>query len=187
MMTALPERVVGRASQAEHGLSFAERKRNQGNHNHAPRFALDVRNGIERNLAAKGRSGVASDFGDEGVGRFVASGGEKKGNVPDESESEQFGREVRHGKSLGFLRASSVEVTVRVCKGGEGEPVQCRRIRRAPRQHDAHNARASNQTESERKTLESGFKSMPQAIRPPLPKGFEWSCNPEVAFYCGRR
>src|SRR5260370_10142426 len=35
--------------------------------------------------------------------------------------------------------------------------VQNRRIRRAPGQLDAHTARASNQTESERKTFEVGF------------------------------
>src|SRR6266852_7346659 len=42
--------------------------------------------------------------------------------------------------------------------------VQNRRICRAPRQHDAHTARASNQTESERKTFEAGFKSMQQGF-----------------------
>jgi hypothetical protein len=42
--------------------------------------------------------------------------------------------------------------------------VQYRWIRRAPRQHDAHTARASNQTESERKSLEAEFKSMPQGF-----------------------
>ena len=56
-----------------------------------PGLALDVRNGIERNLAAHRGGGVASDLGDEGVGGFVAGGGEKKGDVPDESESEQLG------------------------------------------------------------------------------------------------
>src|SRR5260370_39667894 len=38
--------------------------------------------------------------------------------------------------------------------------VQNRRICRAPRQHDAHTARASNQTESERKAFEAGVKSI---------------------------
>src|SRR5882724_8857674 len=105
-MAPLPVRIVGRAGPAEHGLSFAERKRNQGNHDHAPRFALDVRNGIERDLAARGCGGVATELGDEGMGRFVAGGGEKKSDVPDESGSEQFGWEVRHRRSLVFLRAS---------------------------------------------------------------------------------
>ena len=90
-MAPLPVRIVGRAGPAEHRLSLAQRKRNQGNNDHAPGLALDVRNRIERDLAARGRGGIASDFGDEGVGRFVAGGGEKKSDVPDETKSEQFG------------------------------------------------------------------------------------------------
>jgi hypothetical protein len=47
----------------------------------------------------------------------VAGGGEQKSDVPDESESEQLGCEVRHERALRFLRASSVEVAATVCKG----------------------------------------------------------------------
>jgi hypothetical protein len=51
------------------------------------------------------------------VGCFVAGGREKKGDVPDETEREQLGREVGHEEALRFLRASRVEVAGQVCKG----------------------------------------------------------------------
>jgi hypothetical protein len=59
-----------------------------------------VRDGIEGDLASEGSRGVSSEFGDEGVRRFVAGGGEKKSNIPDKAERKCFGREVWH-KELG--------------------------------------------------------------------------------------
>ena len=53
-------------------------------------FAADVRDGIERDLAAVKRGGIATRDGDERVRAFVAGGGEKKNDVPDESEDEKL-------------------------------------------------------------------------------------------------
>jgi len=51
---------------------------------------LDVRNRIERHLSARKRGVVPADLGGQRVRRFVASGGEKKRDIPDKSQREQF-------------------------------------------------------------------------------------------------
>jgi len=59
-----------------------------------------VRDGIEGDLASEGSGGVSSEFGDVSVSRLVASGGEKKCNIPDKAQNKCCGRKVWH-KELG--------------------------------------------------------------------------------------
>src|SRR5690348_494061 len=114
-VTPLPERVEGCACPTEHGVHGEKRK--EGNHNHAPGFAPHVRDGIERNLSAKRRRFVAADFGDERMRGFVAGGGKQKGDIPDESEDEKIGCEVRQGvRPFRMFRSSRLEVVPSLCK-----------------------------------------------------------------------
>jgi hypothetical protein len=62
-----------------------------------------MRNRIQRDLAAESGRFVPSQLGDKRVGSFMASGGEKKSDVPDEPESEKFRREVGHEWGIHFL------------------------------------------------------------------------------------
>ena len=93
-MTSLPERIVRSAGPTDHATE--EKEAEDRKHDHAKGRPTNVGDRIQGNLAAEGGSGVSSEFGDEGVGRFVACGGEKKGNVPDEAERKHFGREIWH-------------------------------------------------------------------------------------------
>lgn len=95
-MTAFPERIVRSAGPTDHAAG--EKKAEDRDNNHAKGRPADVRDRIEGDLATEGRGGVSSEFGDEGMGRFVTGGGEKKRNVPDKAERECFGREIRHRK-----------------------------------------------------------------------------------------
>src|SRR5690349_9581913 len=114
-VTPLPERVEGCARPTEHGVHGEKRK--EGNHNHAPGFAPHVRDGIERNLSAKRRRFVATDFCDERMRGFVAGGGKQKGDIPDESEDEKIGCEVRQGvRPFRMFRSSRLEVVPSLCK-----------------------------------------------------------------------
>ena len=88
-MAALPERIVRGAGPTHHKASDQEGE--NGNHDHSPRLAANVRDGIERNLAAKSGGFVATELGDESVRRFVTGGREKKGDVPDKTEGETVG------------------------------------------------------------------------------------------------
>jgi len=93
-MTAFPERIVRSAGPTDHaaGENEAEDREND----HAKGRPADVRDGIEGDLTTQGSRGVSSQFGDQGVGRFVTCGGKKKRNVPDKTECECFGREIWH-------------------------------------------------------------------------------------------
>src|SRR5260370_31491894 len=82
-----------------------------GNPHKAPGLARDGRNRIERPLPPGERGVVPADLGGQRVRRFVAGGGEKKRDVPDKTQCQQFGREVRH-------EVSSVEVAALLCKRG---------------------------------------------------------------------
>ncbi len=93
-MTAFPERIVRSAGPTDHAAG--EKEAEDWENDHAKGRPADVRDRIEGNLTTQSRGGVSSKFGDEGVGRLVACGGEKKRNVPDKAEHEGFGREIRH-------------------------------------------------------------------------------------------
>ena len=93
-MTAFPERVVRGTSPTDHAA--CEKKAEDRDNDHAKGRPADMRNRVEGDLAAEGRGGVSSEFGDEGMGRFVTSGGKKKRDVPDKAEYQCFGREIRH-------------------------------------------------------------------------------------------
>jgi len=97
-MPAFPERVIRGTGPTDHAAGEKETENRENDH--AKGRPADVRDGIEGDLASEGRGGVSSEFGDEGVGRFVAGGGEKKSNIPDKAERKSFGREVWH-KELG--------------------------------------------------------------------------------------
>src|SRR6266446_1098054 len=108
-VTALPAGIKGGAGPADHAAGKYERE--YGDHHHAPGLAADVRDGIESDLAAEGCRFVAAQFGNQGVGSFVASRGEKECNVPDETEDEKIGGELRHERD----RVDAAEL---VCKAG---------------------------------------------------------------------
>ncbi len=97
-MTAFPERIVRGTGPTDHAAGEKEAENRENDH--AKGRPADMRDGIEGDLASKGSGGVSSEFGDVGVGRFVAGGGEKKSNIPDKAERKSFGREVWH-KELG--------------------------------------------------------------------------------------
>lgn len=97
-MTAFPERIIRSTGPTNHAAG--EKKAEDRENDHAKGRPADVRDGIEGDLASEGSGGVSSEFGDVGVGCFVAGGGEKKSNIPDKAENKCFGREVWH-KELG--------------------------------------------------------------------------------------
>jgi len=93
-MAALPVGIIGSAGPADHGAPHEER--NEGDDNHAPRRAANVRDGVERNLPAQGSGLVATDLCGEGMRGFVAGSREEKGHVPHEAHDEKIGSDVRH-------------------------------------------------------------------------------------------
>src|SRR6266404_3407763 len=103
-----------RAGPAKQVVGHDERQDRESHH--PPRFALDMWNGIERHLSARERRVIPAYFRGQRVRRFVASGGEKKGNVPDKSQRDQFRLDIGHEVTLRFLRASSVDVSAPLCK-----------------------------------------------------------------------
>ena len=88
-MTPLPERIVRRTRPTDDG-TINDKGKNR-NDDHAPRLALNVRDGIERDLPANEGSFVTAKLCRERMGRFMAGSGEEESNVPDEAESKQFG------------------------------------------------------------------------------------------------
>lgn len=50
-----------------------------------------MRDGVERNLAAKVRGVVAGDFGRKRMSRLVAGGREKENDVIDEAKGQELG------------------------------------------------------------------------------------------------
>jgi hypothetical protein len=97
-MPAFPERIVRSTRPTDHAAG--EKKAEDRDNDHAKGRPANVWDGIEGDLASEGSGGVSSEFGDVGVGRFVAGGGEKKSYIPDKAEHKRFGREVWH-KELG--------------------------------------------------------------------------------------
>lgn len=93
-MTMFPERIVRSAGPADH--ASPQKETQDWDDHHAERRSADVRDRVERELAAESGGAVAANFGDESVRCFVASGGEKKGDIPDERESQCFRREIGH-------------------------------------------------------------------------------------------
>jgi len=81
-----PLGVVGGAGPADEA-GFRDDS-DEGHDDHAEEFAADVGDGVEGDLAAVGRGGVAAEFGDEGVGGFVAGGGEQENDVFEEAEGQ---------------------------------------------------------------------------------------------------
>lgn len=93
-MTAFPERIVRSTGPTDHAAG--EKKAEDRDNDHAKGRPADMRDRIEGDLATEGSGGVSSEFGDEGMGRFVTSGGKKKRDVPDKAEYQCFGREIWH-------------------------------------------------------------------------------------------
>ena len=93
-MAAFPERIVRSTRPTDHAA--CEKKAEDWDNDHAKGRPADMRNRIEGDLTTEGSSGVSSELGREGVGRFVTGGGKKKRNVPDEAEYQCFGRKIRH-------------------------------------------------------------------------------------------
>src|SRR5579859_5840691 len=83
----------------------------------APGFTPHVGHGVQRNLPAKRRRLVASHFGHKSVRCFVTRCGKEKRYVPDESENEKIGSDIRQGSWPFRLRSSSrLEVVAQLCK-----------------------------------------------------------------------
>jgi hypothetical protein len=93
-MTAFPERIVRSTCPTDHAAS--EEKAKDWDNDHAKGRPADMRDRIEGDLTSECGGGVSSQFCDEGVGRFVTCGGEKKRDVPDKAEYQRFGRKIRH-------------------------------------------------------------------------------------------
>ena len=114
-MPPLPQRVEGRARPSKHGMHG--KKRQDGDHNHAPGFAPHVGHRVQRNLSAEGRRFVASHFGHQSVRGFVTRCGKEKRNIPNESENEKIGIEIRQGIwPFRLLSPSRLEVVAQLCK-----------------------------------------------------------------------
>src|SRR6266852_2541916 len=113
-MPPRPLGIVWRAGPAEQVASHDQRE--DRNHYHAPRFALDVRNGIERNLSTGERRIIPVDFVDPRVRGFEASGGEKNRDIPDKTQRDKFGLEISHEATLRLLRLSRVDGPAPLCK-----------------------------------------------------------------------
>lgn len=95
-MATLPCGVERRARPPNHAV--IDEEGNDGNHDHAPRFPLDVRHGIERDLIGGGV--VPTKFCGKRVRRFVARGGKKKSDEPNKADSEKIRRKAWHEKRL---------------------------------------------------------------------------------------
>src|SRR5437660_11910318 len=113
-MVACPVGIVWGAGPAEKGAGRDQGKNRHYHHSHG--FTLDVRNGIQRNLPAGKRGVIAADLGGQRMRRFVTSGGEKKGHIPDKSQGNEFRLDIGHEVTLSFLRACSVVGPAPLCK-----------------------------------------------------------------------
>src|SRR5580704_2416493 len=114
-MAPLPKRVIRGTRPSKHRMH--EEKREDGDHNHAPWLAPHVRHGIQGDLSAKCRRLIASRLGDECVRRLMTGRGEEKRDIPDESENEKFGSEIRQeDRPFRLLSSSRLEVVTRLCK-----------------------------------------------------------------------
>ncbi len=80
----LPFRIEWRIRPADHPA--AHQKRQDGDYNHAERRATNVRNWIERRLAALGCGKVTAQFGNHRVRCFMARRRKQKIDVPDGAE-----------------------------------------------------------------------------------------------------
>src|SRR4029077_17034970 len=116
-MPPLPKRVVRRARPSKH--SVHEQERNNRYNHHSPGFAPHMRHGIQRYLPALGRRFIASHLGDQSVRRFVTRRRKQKRDIPNESENENIGSEIR--QVIGpfpQLSPSRLEVVTLLCKQG---------------------------------------------------------------------
>src|SRR5271156_3315277 len=114
-MPPLPKRVVRRACPPKH--SAHEQERNNRYNHHSPGFAPHVRHRIQRHLPALSRRFIASPLGDKSVRRFVTGRRKQKRDIPNESENEKIGSEIR--QVIGpFLSSapSRLEVVTLLCK-----------------------------------------------------------------------
>src|SRR5260370_34192076 len=76
-----------------------------------------MREGLGTVLPVDQRIVITANFGGQRVRRFVASGGEKKRQIPDKTHSEEFGRKFRHELTFLFLRARSLDRPSLLCNG----------------------------------------------------------------------
>ena len=97
-MTIGPIRIIRRAGPTHHPAKHEIR--HKGNHHHAPRFALDVRQGIERQLAALVSRIIPAQPRRQRVRGLMARGGKKKGKVPEETKRNRFGSQLIHRSLL---------------------------------------------------------------------------------------
>jgi hypothetical protein len=93
----LPQRVVGRASPADH--SARKKEARDGKHDHAEERPPYVRDGIQGNLPAKCGGAVAAYFRDERVRRFVAGGRKQKDDVRNKSQYQSLWRKFIHSQA----------------------------------------------------------------------------------------
>ena len=89
-MARRPDRVVGRARPTDHPVP-PRQERQDRHHHHADRRAQDVRQRVERDLAAVVRGGVAHAQRGEGVTGLVQRGREHEDHEPGEEQGEQLG------------------------------------------------------------------------------------------------
>jgi hypothetical protein len=114
-MPALPKRVVRRAGPSKH--SAHEQERNNRYNHHSPRLAPDVGHRIQRHLPALSRRFIASHLGHQSVRRFVTGRRKQKRDVPNESENQKIGSEIRHLVwPFRQLSPSRLEVVTLLCK-----------------------------------------------------------------------
>jgi hypothetical protein len=89
-ITTLPVRVEGCARPSNNLLR--KEKSEQRNRHHAERFAPDVRQRIQGQLAAERRSIVAAQLRRQCVRSFMTCCRKKKNDIPDKAYSNQVGR-----------------------------------------------------------------------------------------------
>lgn len=93
-VAAFPERVERCAGPTNHASRKKETEKRDDDH--AKRFATDVRDWIESDLAAEGGCRVATAIGDESMSGFMTSCRKKKDRVRDEGDHEVLWVELIH-------------------------------------------------------------------------------------------
>ena len=90
----LPERVIRSAGPTDHRA--AKQVRDDGREDHPERLSLDVRDGIESDLPSTESGWIAAQFGNQGMGGFVAGRREQKDQIPDQAQGQKFAGYLLH-------------------------------------------------------------------------------------------
>ena len=87
-VSLLPRRVVGRAGPADHPVRDEIGKDGHDDESHW--FTANMRQWIERHLAALKCGGVTAEISGQGVPAFMASRGKQENDVPDEAQHKKL-------------------------------------------------------------------------------------------------